>query len=145
MRENALPKEPARVFAEPWHASVFALTVQLSRAGHFSWTEWSERFGAQLRRAAAADGSTDDGRPMPEVDSPTYYDVWLETLESMLLHRGLASTDDLAKLKEAWTEAYLHTPHGQPVVLGVHHEADARAGDGHHAENHGDDHAPVGS
>jgi hypothetical protein len=47
---------------------------------------------------------------MPEVDSPTYYDVWLETLESLLLQRGLASREDLARLKEAWTEAYLHTP-----------------------------------
>jgi nitrile hydratase accessory protein len=122
MSESASPAEPERVFSEPWHASVFALTVQLSRAGHFSWTEWSERFGAQLRLIAAADGSADDSRPMPEVDSPTYYDVWLETLESLLLQCGLASTEDLARLKEAWTEAYLHTPHGKPVVLGGDHD-----------------------
>jgi nitrile hydratase accessory protein len=122
MSEPASSAEPERVFSEPWHASVFALTVQLSRAGHFSWTEWSERFGAQLRRIAAADGSADDSRPMPEVDSPTYYDVWLETLESLLLQRGLASTEDLARLKEAWTEAYLHTPHGKPVVLSGDHD-----------------------
>jgi nitrile hydratase accessory protein len=122
MSEPASSVDPERVFSEPWHASVFALTVQLSRAGHFSWTEWSERFGAQLRCVAAADGSADDSRPMPEVDSPTYYDVWLATLESLLLERGLASTEDLARLKEAWTEAYLHTPHGKPVALGDNHD-----------------------
>jgi hypothetical protein len=69
---------------------------------------------------------------MPEVDSATYYDVWLDTLESLLIQRGLASAADLAELKEAWTEAYLHTPHGMPVELG-------NSGDNSHA--HGHDHA----
>jgi surface antigen len=27
------------------------------------------------------------------------------------------SADDLGQLKEAWTKAYLHTPHGMPVEL----------------------------
>jgi nitrile hydratase accessory protein len=118
MAELAPSAEPERVFSEPWHAYVFAMTVQLSRAGHFSWAEWSEQFGAWLRQTATAD----DSRPMPEVDSPTYYDVWLDTLEGLLIQRGLASTEDLARLKEDWTEEYLHTPHGKPVALGDDHD-----------------------
>ncbi len=130
MAELAPPAEPERVFGEPWHAQVFALAVKLSQAGHFTWREWGESFGAHLRQAAAADGSAADARPMPEVDSTNYYDVWLDTLESLLIQRGIASAADLAVLKEAWTEAYLHTPHGQPVELGA---------GGYHAHHHDHD------
>ena len=97
MPEHALTAEPERVFGEPWHAHVFALAVKLSEAGHFTWSEWGEHFGAHLRRAAAADDSTDDARPMPETDSATYYDVWLDALESLLMQRGLVSAADLAE------------------------------------------------
>ena len=131
MPDPAPPAEPERVFGEPWHAHVFALAVNLSQAGHFTWSEWGQYFGAHLRRAAAADGSAADTRPMPEVDSTTYYNVWLDTLESLLIQRGLASAADLAELKGAWTEAYLHTPHGMPVELG---------GDGDHIHAHGHNH-----
>jgi nitrile hydratase accessory protein len=132
MPNPAPPAEPERVFGEPWHAHVFALAVNLSQAGHFTWSEWGQYFGAHLRRAAAADGSAADTRPMPKVDSTTYYNVWLDTLESLLIQRGLASAADLAELKGAWTEAYLHTPHGMPVELG---------GNGDHIHAHGHDHA----
>jgi nitrile hydratase accessory protein len=132
MPEPAPPAEPERVFGEPWHAQVFALALNLSQAGHFTWSEWGERFGANLRRAAAADNSAADARPMPEVDSATYYDVWLDTLENLLIQRGLASAVDLAELKGAWTDAYLHTPHGMPVEL---------RGNGDNIHAHGHDHA----
>ena len=114
--------EPERVFSEPWHAHVFALTVRLSELGHFTWTEWGEHFGARLRDAAAADGSAHDHRPMPEVDSPTYYIAWLDALEDLLIGGGLADAADLARLKDSWTAAYLDTPHGQPVVLRDNHD-----------------------
>jgi nitrile hydratase accessory protein len=117
MAEQDLPTEPDRVFGQPWHAHVFALALNLSRAGHFTWTEWGEHFGTHLRKAASVDGSVNDARPMPEVESATYYDVWLDALEGLLIDRGLASAADLAGLKEAWTEAYLNTPHGMPVTL----------------------------
>jgi nitrile hydratase accessory protein len=132
MPENALPTEPARVFAEPWHASVFALAVKLSEAGYFTWHEWSEAFGARLREERPLDGCAGDTRPMPEVDSAAYYDVWLDTLESLLIQRGLASPTDLADLKAAWTKAYLQTPHGMPVKIGS---------DRAHAPAIADDHA----
>ena len=100
--------EEPEVFAEPWHAQVFAITMRLSQAGHFSWTEWSERFGA-VQSTQADTGAPDDGS--------AYYDAWLAALESLLVEADLAGVGDLARLKDAWTEAYLQTPHGEPVQL----------------------------
>lgn len=108
--------QPGRAFCEPWHAQIFVFALKLSEGGHFTWTEWTEHFGAYLKAAAATRGTTDD-RPMPEVDSPEYYDVWLDALEALLAQRGLANMSDLAQLKTAWTNAYLRTPHGKPVKL----------------------------
>jgi nitrile hydratase accessory protein len=134
MPEQAPPAEPDRVFGEPWHAHVFALAVKLSQAGYFTWSEWGEHFGAHLRKAAMGDDSAADTRPMPEVDSATHYAVWLDTLESLLIQRGIASAVDLAELKEAWTEAYLLTPHGMPVEL------DNNRDNSHaHGHDHGED------
>jgi len=116
MPESGHPDEPERAFCEPWHAHVFAYALKLSQAGHFSWAEWTEHFGAHLKNACG--DAPAESRPMPDVDSATYYDVWLDALESLLIQRGLATADDLARLKEAWTEAYLNTPHGKPVALG---------------------------
>lgn len=96
------------VFAEPWHAQLFAITVRLSEAGHFDWPEWAERFAARLKAASEA------GAPK---DGSAYFDVWLETLEALLGEKGLTGAEDLAALKAAWTQAYLDTPHGKPVRL----------------------------
>ncbi len=106
----ALPwqDDSAPAFSEPWHAQVFAITVKLSEEGHFAWPEWAERFGAGLKRAAETGGPS---------DGSDYYDVWLETLEALLVARGLATDGALSELKQAWTEAYLSTPHGAPVAL----------------------------
>ena len=41
---------PEPVFAEPWHAQVFAVTVALNEAGRFDWPDWAKEFGATLAR-----------------------------------------------------------------------------------------------
>lgn len=95
-------------FDDPWQAQLFALTVALSDAGHFSWADWTVAFGATLKRHGTSrelDGGTD------------YFNAWLETLEALLNRSGMAASADVAKMKEAWEEAYLTTPHGQPVKL----------------------------
>lgn len=96
------------VFAEPWQAQAFALAVQLSELGHFTWTEWSEALGAQLK-AAAERGEPDDGS--------RYYEYWLAALEQLVTERNLTDQLTLAARKEAWADAYRNTPHGQPVRL----------------------------
>lgn len=97
-----------RPFAEPWHAELFATTHALARAGAFDWADWAAHFGAAL---AAADA---EGAP---ADGSTYYEVWLSAFETFLAMKGLAAPEDLGALKAAWADAYLTTPHGQPVAL----------------------------
>jgi nitrile hydratase accessory protein len=104
-----LPRdEGGPVFAEPWQAQAFALAVKLSEQGHFTWTEWAAALAAELK-AAAARGEPDDGSH--------YYEHWLAALERLVTAKGLTDRSALAERKEAWADAYRHTPHGKPVVL----------------------------
>jgi len=96
------------VFAEPWEAQAFALAVRLSEQGYFTWQEWAAALADELR-AAAQRGEPDDGS--------RYYQHWLTALERLAAAKGLAAPAELAARKEAWTEAYLRTPHGKPVEL----------------------------
>jgi nitrile hydratase accessory protein len=111
-RFAALPRLPADaegpVFAEPWQAQAFALTVQLHASGAFSWTDWAAALSAELK-ASDERGEPDDGTH--------YYEHWLTALERLAGERGLAAADALAERKAAWAEAYRRTPHGKPVEL----------------------------
>jgi nitrile hydratase accessory protein len=98
------------IFAEPWQAEAFALTVRLYEAGGFSWNEWADMLAAVLREVRER-GEPDDGSH--------YYDHWLEALERLVTTKQILSVSDLDRRKAAWTRAYLSTPHGQPVELQV--------------------------
>lgn len=102
------PPEPDHPFSQPWHAELFATTHALAQAGAFTWPDWAAHFGAALARADA------QGAPS---DGSTYYEIWLEAFEAFLSANDLAEAGTLADLKSAWTEAYLSTPHGEPVTL----------------------------
>ena len=112
-RLGALPPLPrdeeGPVFAEPWQAQAFALAVKLSEEGHFTWKEWAGALAEELK-AAEDRGEPDDGT--------RYYHHWVATLERLVTEKGLADFPALAERKEAWADAYRHTPHGKPVVLG---------------------------
>lgn len=95
-------------FTAPWQAQAFALAVHLNESGLFAWSEWGEVFGAQRRRSAEA-GIAD----LPD----QYYQDWVAALEQLLIRKGNASSEALQTLKQAWTEAYERTPHGDPVRL----------------------------
>lgn len=104
-----LPRDEEQpVFAEPWQAQAFALAVKLSEAGHFTWKEWAAVLAAELK-AAADRGEPDDGSH--------YYEHWLSALERLVAAKGLTDFATLLERKEAWTNAYRHTPHGKPVEL----------------------------
>jgi nitrile hydratase accessory protein len=104
-----LPRdEGGPVFAEPWQAQAFAMAVKLSQQGHFTWKEWAAELGAELK-AAEDRGEPDDGTH--------YYDHWLATLERLVTRKGLTDAASLAERKDAWADAYRHTPHGKPVEL----------------------------
>lgn len=105
----SLPRdEGGPVFAEPWQAQAFALAVQLSAQGYFTWKEWASALADELKSAA------DRGEPD---DASRYYEHWLAALERLVASKGLTDTAALLMRKEAWANAYRHTPHGQPVVL----------------------------
>jgi nitrile hydratase accessory protein len=111
LRGQTADGEP--VFAEPWQATAFALAVELHAGGAFTWPEWAAALADEIK-AAAARGDPDDGSH--------YYDHWLRTLERLARERGLTDQTVLHARKEAWAEAYRHTPHGKPVVLGTEHD-----------------------
>lgn len=106
-----LPRdEGGPVFAEPWQAQAFAMAVKLSEEGHFTWKEWAAALAAELRSAEDR-GEPDDGTQ--------YYEHWLAALEHLVTRKGLTEREALRSRKEAWADAYRHTPHGKPVVLGT--------------------------
>lgn len=104
----SLPRLPrdaeGPVFAEPWQAQAFALTLKLHEAGAFTWPEWAEALSAELSR-----DPTDDGT--------RYYDHWVAALEGLVISRKLAGSAELGARKDAWDHAYRRTPHGRPVQL----------------------------
>lgn len=108
-RLGALPQAgaDAPLFAEPWQAQLFAMTVGLSEAGHFTWTEWAAAFADELARAR---------RGGPNA-AEQYFERWLAALQALLAAKGLAAAADIARLRDAWADAYAHTPHGKPVRL----------------------------
>ena len=109
---TALPRLPrdegGPVFAEPWEAQAFALAVKLSEQGHFTWKEWAAALAEELK-AAADRGEPDDGTG--------YYHYWLAALERLVTEKGLSDAAALLARKEAWADAFRHTPHGKPVEL----------------------------
>ena len=66
-------------------------------------------------KTAANRGEPDDGSH--------YYHHWLAALERLVTSKGLLDRAALAARKEAWAEAYVHTPHGKPVELLESHGA----------------------
>ena len=111
-RLSALPPLPrdegGPVFAEPWHAQAFALAVTLSGQGHFTWKEWAAALAGELKSATDR-GEADDGS--------RYYEHWLTALERLVTAKGLSNPSEMIARKEAWADAYRHTPHGKPVQL----------------------------
>jgi nitrile hydratase accessory protein len=104
-----LPRdEEGPMFAEPWQAQAFALAVRLSEQGYFTWKEWASALADEIK-AAASRHEPDDGS--------RYYHCWLVALERLVTEKGLTDPSALLARKEAWADAYRHTPHGKPVEL----------------------------
>ncbi len=96
------------VFREPWEAQAFAMALALHERGVFTWAEWAETLGAQIKRAQA-EGDPDTGE--------TYYRHWLITLETLVAAKGVATSDLLHRYRDAWDRASDRTPHGKPIEL----------------------------
>jgi nitrile hydratase accessory protein len=96
------------VFREPWEAQAFAMALALYDRGLFTWNEWAQTLGEEIRRAQQA-GDPDTGE--------TYYRHWLAALERLVAAKGLASAETLARYRDAWDHAADRTPHGTPIEL----------------------------
>ena len=109
---SALPDIPCDaegpVFREPWEAQAFAMALMLQERGVFTWNEWAETLGAEIKRAQAA-GDPDTGE--------TYYHHWLATLERLVAAKGVATADILHRTRDAWDHAADRTPHGKAIEL----------------------------
>ena len=97
------------VFENPWHSQLFAITVQLSEKGNFSWTEFVTVFGEALKKESLHEKNLDG--------SNDYFSCWLNALEKILIEKNISNQNTLILLKEDWTQAYLSTPHGKPVHI----------------------------
>lgn len=96
------------VFAAPWEAEAFALTLALHARGIFTWAEWTATLGEEIKRAQAA-GDPDTGE--------TYHRHWLTCLERIVAQKGLSTALTLTRYRDAWERAAARTPHGMPIEL----------------------------
>jgi nitrile hydratase accessory protein len=101
-------RSPEPVFAEPWQAQAFAMTLSLHQGGLFTWQEWADALAAQISAAQTA-GDADLG--------DTYCAHWLTALESLVVAKGASSAAELARYADAWDHAADRTPHGQAIEL----------------------------
>jgi nitrile hydratase accessory protein len=92
---------PETPFSAPWEAEAFAMTVKLHEGGHFTWGEWAETLGAEIKSAP----------------DRAYYDSWLAALEVIVEKKNLMRTQERLARIDAWDRAAHATPHGQPILL----------------------------
>ena len=94
----ALPRQNGElVFAAPWEARAFGLAVALNEAGVYPWRDFSQGLAAET---AAGE---QHGAPA------SYYERWLETLETLAIARGLVTLDEL----DARTAEYAFSAHDE--------------------------------
>lgn len=105
---NLRKRDGEPLFAEPWQAECMALVARLVEQGRIGAGEWAAALGEEIRRAATA-GAPDNAE--------SYYAAALRALERLVIAGGLVGAEELAARKQAWTEAYESTPHGQSVKL----------------------------
>lgn len=104
-----IPRDGGRpVFAAPWEAQAFAITLALEEQGVFGWREWTAALGEEIRLAQGA-GDADLG--------DTYFVHWLGALERLVASKQLTTAETLARCRDAWARAAQRTPHGSPVEL----------------------------
>ena len=89
------------VFREPWEAQVFAMIVSLHERGTFTWGEWAQALGKQLKSGT----------------EENYYESCLKTLENLVERNYILSHEERLDRIEAWDRAARATPHGQPITL----------------------------
>ena len=95
-------------FDEPWQAEVLAIADTLVQNGMFSAGAWSDALGEALKQAQTS-GASDN--------QETYYQCVLKALEGLVASHSDIDRQAMNGKRKDWEQAYLSTPHGQPVNL----------------------------
>jgi nitrile hydratase accessory protein len=96
------------VFAAPWQAQAFAMTVALYERGLFTWPEWAGTLSRRIASHPVREG---------EDHGEAYYRQWLAALEDIAAAKGASTSNELQRYQQAWDHAADRTPHGQPIEL----------------------------
>jgi len=96
------------VFDEPWQAEALAIADTLVQSGMFSASAWSSALGLALKQA--------DSRGDKDTQE-TYYLCVLIALETLVAGHSDIAAEAMTGKRKDWEQAYLATPHGQPVRL----------------------------
>lgn len=95
--------ENGDVFSAPWEAQVFAMAVQFSDAGLFTWKEWAEVFSAEIAQQESVGYE-------PARD---YYHCWARALEKLLAIKGHIDDDAMGISVQ---DTVAHWPHPEHVA-----------------------------
>ena len=101
-------KDNEPTFAEPWQAEVLAIAEFLIQKKKFSANQWSKALGNEIKKNA-------NNLTMSSKES--YYRSALTALESLTIEHKIVSESEITSKEKDWQDAYLRTPHGEPVIL----------------------------
>lgn len=105
-----LPEE-RRPFAHPWEVRAFAMAVAAYHNGQYEWADFQLSLIDSIRRWEAGDGA----------EPWSYYERWLEALETVLAGTGAlsdATLDDRTKVVLATPRnTGHHEAHPEPVAI----------------------------
>ena len=82
------PAEPEGVFTAPWQGRAFALAVSLARRGLLPWRRFQRELAARIE-------AWEREHPDPEDTAYPYYEIWLATLEEVLVDLGICAREEL--------------------------------------------------
>ena len=95
------------IFAEPWQAELFAITLNLHEKGLFNWDSWTKKLGGSLKR--------DKNKSKDDLEH--YFLNWLSVLEETLLEKKVTELTKIMTIEKAWRDAISKTPHGKKVEI----------------------------
>ncbi len=95
------------VFDEQWQVQALGMADLLIQSGLISANEWSQTLGKHLKHLQTTDAD----------QLQSYYQAVLNALEELIQQQELLTDSQINYREQAWKDAYLSTPHGQPVKL----------------------------
>ena len=92
-------RDKFNTFEKPWHGQIFAITVLLSEKNVFGWKEFSNFFTEQIKKDKNKNQNGGDD----------YFFTWIIALEKLLKSKNILDSDNLKKVNQKLTNAFLKT------------------------------------